>query len=122
MKQTLLLLSLILATSAFAQDQTYDFTTDFSLIKARMVGDVAVITVKHKKTFDRPKFVLSEGSGCAETFPQQCGAVLVRIDQNGEAEEGSALTNLRFNLVKKYGKDTEFALRGPNGKVVYLDF
>ena len=78
------------------------FVNNFELIKAKVNGSTANITVQHNKVSGPTRFELIPGQACLESLPAQCSATIVRLDDQSY-EKKLIETTFEVNLEKIFG-------------------
>lgn len=119
MKHITAILFLLFSLGAFAGQNSYSFVTDFSLKDVKIVGSTAHIAVEHHKTYLPPRFELIPGQICLESFPPQCHATIVRLDDQIRGSEKVVSTfEVDLDELYVYGSPVIVKIIGPRGNLV----
>ena len=110
---------LFLCFNVFAAQTGYSFVTNFTLQEATLNGSELTVTVSHPKTFAAPRFEIIPATACLESFPPQCRATIVRLDD--QIQEGEiATTTLEADLAELFPNYPRAMVRlvAPNEEVI----
>ena len=100
----------------------YKFVKNFELQYASVEGKIATFLVSHPPTNGPTRFEVIHHPACAESYPEQCGATIVRLDLNnsGETEACTETTHFTVDLEQVYGANrrVNLTVKAPNKRVL----
>lgn len=96
MKGIFLFAAMALASFSSAASH-YGFVKNFRLLDVEIQKDIALITLEHPSTFGETRFELIPNPVCLESFPPQCSATVVRLDQ-GPHRRGTQVSQFEVDL------------------------
>ena len=108
--------SLMFPPASRAHGDEYSFVKNFELLGITVLGSVAHITVRHKKSKSPVRFELIPGDLCLESKPPQCSGVIIRLDNPSYRGTEDVESTFSADLHNLYGSagGVIVSLAGPN--------